>query len=155
MLHNDPYLLGHPDITVLSFATIGHVGKIPPKNISATGTFRRMRSSSPTFVTGQEQPPPKSGCAPRCLPCAPSVSRLTNQKNWPIRSQHLAKISITPCLKFEGGSAYDDLSRGALLLAARSLLRLTRGLYAPHPLVSRRLHCTRLTPTMDLDTYDS
>ena len=66
MLHIDPYLLGHTDITVLSFATIGHVGKIPPKNISATGTFRRMRSSSPTFVTGQEQPPPKSGCVRAC-----------------------------------------------------------------------------------------
>jgi len=66
VLHIDPYLLGHPDITVLSFATIGHVGKIPPKNISATGTFRRMRSSSPTFVTGQEQPPPKSGCVRAC-----------------------------------------------------------------------------------------
>jgi hypothetical protein len=84
--------------------------------------------------------------------CVQGVFRLANQKNWPIRSQHFGKNIHNPLFEVRGGGVLDDLSRGALLLAAPSLLCLARSLYAPHPLVFRRLHCTRLTPAMDLDT---
>jgi hypothetical protein len=53
--------MGKPDFTVLSFATIGHVGRNLPKWISATGTWAGMGSSISSFVPGSEQPPTKSG----------------------------------------------------------------------------------------------
>jgi hypothetical protein len=77
--------------------------------------------------------------------------------DWPIRKIGQSEASIwrkihNPLFEVRGGGVLDDLSRGALLLAAPSLLRLTRSLSAPHPPALRRLHCTRLTPAMDLDT---
>ena len=92
--------LGPPDITLLSFATIGHVGEISPKWISAQSMRISMGSSIPPFVPGSGQPPPKSGLVHARLVLVHSVSRLANQKIGQAEASILAKMSITFCSKF-------------------------------------------------------
>jgi hypothetical protein len=112
--------MGRPDITVLSFAIIGHVGRNSQKFISAQGTRAGIASSIPPFVPGSGQPPPKSGRVRVCpfvskaFPDGP-IRRLANQKpafGNPTERNSFRKLGLRSNFA-EEASSRRPLSRGA------------------------------------------